>query len=336
MDFRSLFDPKKLNEMEAKQLRIGIFALIGVIVLMGLSGMLAFFFSLRGEEKTLVPNILDHELSAALIKLQEKELYPRIFLRFSEDPESRGKILEQEPKAGSIVKVGRRISLVVSRGAPQDKVGDYISQNLDEVKIHLQTVFGTGRQLITVAEPPVYVWNEAAAGTILEQKPDPETVLSGPVELKLVVSRGPEKSRVKVPLLVGLKLNDAGAKIADSGVNFSFNMRPAEGKELPGTIIAQLPAPDTVQDAMDIVNLVYAAPEDMAGMVSGLFVQELPEYSYPLRVVLSAEKPDGSMDELVSVEHPGVLFTWPYQVRDGTVLVLKVANRIVSRVEAGL
>lgn len=335
MDFRSLFNPKKLDELETRHYRAGIVALVGLIVLMAVSGLVAFFLALEGQEKTLVPSVTDLELSAALVKLQEKELYPRISLRFSEDPETRGRILEQNPRAGSIVKAGRRIALVVSRGAAQDKVGDYVGQSLDEVKIHLQTVFGASRQLITVAEPPVYRWDKAAAGTILEQEPGPDTDLSGPVSLRFVVSRGPEKARVSVPTLTGLALSSAAERIKDSGVAFVFSMRPAEGKEAPGTVVAQLPAPGTLLDALTPVNLVFTAPVQAEGIVSGLFSQALPEYPYPLRIVLSAEKPDGSKIELVSVEHPGTLFTYPYALPAGSVLILQVANRVVARVEAG-
>ncbi len=335
MDFRSLFNPKKLDELETQQYRAGIIALVGLIALMAISGLVAFFLALEGEEKTLVPDVSNLELSTALVKLQEKELYPRISLRFSEDPETRGRILEQNPRAGSIVKAGRRIALVVSRGAAQDKVGDYVGQSLDEVTIHLQTVFGASRQLITVAEPSVYKWDKAAAGTILEQEPDPDTELSGPIQLRFVVSRGPEKAKVTVPELVGQSLESVSERIKRAGIAFVFTMRPKEGKEAPGTVVAQLPAPGTAQDALTPVNLVYAAPAQTEGMVSGLFSQALPEYPYPLKIVLSAEKPDGSKIELIAVEHPGTLFSYPYNLPVGSVLILQVANRVVARVEAG-
>ena len=189
MDFRSLFNWKRLDELDPRHSRIAIVSLIALIVLMGLSGLVAFTLALRGTEQTLVPNVVDLELSTALVRLQEKELYPRVSLRFSGDPASRGRILEQDPLPGAIVKAGRRISLVVSRGAVQDKVGDYVGQNLDEVKIHLQAVFGSTRQLITVKEPPLYVFDKSPAGTILEQSPAANVELSGPTQLTFVVDR---------------------------------------------------------------------------------------------------------------------------------------------------
>lgn len=335
MDFRSFFNFKKLDEIDPRHYRLAIIALVGVIALMAVSGLLAFFLALRGEEQTLVPDLTDLELSSALIKLQEKELYPRISLRFSENPETRGRILEQDPPAGAIVKAGRRIALVVSRGAIQDKVGDYVGQNLDEVKIHLQTVFGATRQLITILDPPVYVYDKNPAGTILEQSPAPDTELTGPVQLAFVVSRGPEKAKVKVPELSGLSLEDAILQITKSGIAFSFSLRPAEGREKPGTVVAQLPVPGTLLDAVTPVTIVYASPVKAEGMVTGLFSLALPEYPYPQKATLIAEKPDGAKLTLISADHPGRSFTLPYTLPVGSVLVLQVLNRVVARIEAG-
>lgn len=335
MDLRSLFGFRKLDNLEAQHYRMAVIGLLVFIALMVVSGIITFSLVLQGEEQTLVPDILDMELSMALVKLQEKELYPRISLRFSDDPDSKGQIIEQNPLPGAIVKAGRRISLVVSRGAAQDRVGDYIGQNIDEVKIHLQAVFSSTRQLITVRDPPIYVFDKAPAGMILEQTPAPETELSGSVQLVFVVSRGPEKPKVKVPDLTGLTLADAILQIEKSNIAFQFTQRPAEGREPPGSIIAQSPAPGSMEDAGSTVSIVYAAPALREGMVSGLFSQMLPEYPYPLRVSLFAEPPSGPRLPLITVEHNGQAFTLPYTVPVGTVLVLQVLNRVVARVEAG-
>lgn len=336
MDLRSIFDLqklKKLDQLEPRQYRAAIIALVSLVVLMAVSGIIAFFLTLRGEEQTLVPNVVELELSAALVKLQEKELYPRISLRFSSDPESEGKILEQEPLPGAIVKAGRRIALVVSRGAAQDKVGNYLGQHLEEVKAHLQTLFGSTRQLVTVKEPPVYLFDKSPAGTILEQSPAAGTDLAGPTQLTFVVSRGPERAKVKVPDLIGLPLNEATLLIEKSSIAFKFTIRPTEGLERPGTIVAQLPEAGTLQDSSSPVSLVFGAPAQSEGIVTGLFSHTLPDYPYPLRVILYAESPTKARIPLISVDHAGGLFTVPYALSEGSVLELQVLSRVVARIE---
>jgi beta-lactam-binding protein with PASTA domain len=339
MDLRSIFDNlrkidlKKLDKLEPRYYRAAIVALTSLVLLMAFSGLVAFFLSLRGEERTLVPNVVEMDLPAALMKLQEKELYPRVSLRFSGDPSTRGTILEQDPQPGTIVKAGRRIALVVSRGAAQDKVGDYVGQTIDAVKLNLQAVFGTTRQLITVREPPDYVYDKNPAGTILGQSPPPNTDVTGPVQLVFVVSRGAEHTKVKVPDLMGLPLAEAISNIEKSGIAFQFSLRPAEGRERPGTIVAQLPASGGFEDPATPVSIVYAAPAPVEGISIGLFSQDLPEYPYPLKVSLILERLAGPPVPLITADHPGKKFTIPYAVPKGSVLVLQVLNKVVARYE---
>ncbi len=339
MDLRSILnaarkiDFKKLDTVEPRYYRAAIVALTSLVLLMAFSGLVAFFLSLRGEERTLVPNVVEMDLAAALMKLQEKELYPRVSLRFSGDPSTRGTILEQDPQPGTIVKAGRRIALVVSRGAAQDKVGDYVGQTIDAVKLNLQAVFGTTRQLITVREPAVYVYDKSPAGTILEQTPPPNTDVTGPVQLVFVVSRGAEHTKVQVPDLMGLQLPEAVSRIEKSGIAFQFSLRPAEGRERPGTIVAQLPAAGSLEDPAAPVSIVFAAPAAVEGISVGLFSQDLPEYPYPLKVSLLLERLAGAPVSLITVDHPGKKFTMPYAVPKGSVLVLQVLNKVVARYE---
>lgn len=336
MDLRSIFDLqkiKKLDQLEPRQYQAAIVVLVSLVILMAVSGIIAFFLTLRGAEQTLVPNVVNLELSAALVKLQEKELYPRITLRFSSDAESDGKILEQEPLPGAIVKAGRRIALVVSRGAAQDTVGNYIGQNLEEVKSHLQTLFGSTRQLVTVKDPPVYLFDKSPAGTILEQSPSAGTDLSGSAQLVFVVSRGPERAKVKVPDLIGLPLTEATLLIEKSNIAFKFTIRPTEGLEQPGTVVAQLPEAGTLLDSASPVSLVFGAPAQAEGIVAGMFSYTLPQYPYPLRVILYAESPTKARIPLISVDHAGGLFTLPYALPEKSVLELQVLSRVVARVE---
>ena len=95
-----------------------------VIIFMGLICIAVFFASVKGEEEVMVPQVVGKELSDALLEMQVKELYPKIILRYSDNPEDKGFILDQTPVAGSIVKAGKRINLTVSRGTVVDKVED--------------------------------------------------------------------------------------------------------------------------------------------------------------------------------------------------------------------
>jgi len=326
-------DIKHLDELDPKAYKITILSLVGVIILMVVSGLIAFFLALQGAEQTLVPDVENLELTTALIKIQEKELYPRIALRFSSDPTDKGRILEQKPPAGTIVKAGRRINLTVSRGPAVNQVENFVGQTLDEVKIHLQTLFSSSRPLLTVREPPVYIFDKSPAGTILEQKPMPGTEISGLTELVFVVSRGPEQAQLRVPDLLGLSIPDAILQIEKTGISFTFAMRSPEGRERPGTVVSQMPTAGAVVPPDSPVSILISRPAAEKGMVSGILEETLSVFPYMLKVSLIAQYPTGEKVNLRAVQHAGGPFSVPYKVPNNTVLILSAANRELLRRE---
>jgi len=329
IDFDAL--AQKLRENS----RTVIFSSAAVVALTAVACVVVFLMSLKGTEQVMVPDVVGKDLSIAMLEMQAKELFPKIQLRYSENPNDRGVILEQGPVAGSIVKAGRRINLVVSRGVIVDRVENFVGQNLDDVKIHLQTLFtSTSKPLISIKDPPKYRFASDPAGTILEQNPPPDTAVSGPMEVELVVSRGPENQKVQVPALSGLSIPEALSLIGRGQTVFDFTARAPEGKEVAGTVVSQMPAGGASVPAFSRVAAVVAFPVNPTdGRVYGIFRETLPSYPYPFQVKLEAITPKGDRYELISMKHPGGEFTVPYAVSEGTVLSLTILNKEVSTVE---
>lgn len=329
-------DLRKIESFDKEHYRIIAYGLGAVIVLMAVAGLSAFFLSLRGAEQTMVPDLRSMELSKALVTLQAKELYPRVSLRFTDDPLERGKIVDQSPVPGTIVKAGRRIQITVSQGAVADKVENLVGQDINEAKIHLQTLFAGARPLLSIKDPPVYVFDKAPAGIILEQKPLPETEIAGPTQLDLVVSRGPEKPQIRVPDLTGLSIDDVLLQVAKSNLVVNFSMRAAGRSEKRGAVVAQTPTAGSMIQSAARITLTLTAPaiKDKDKHVAGIFSRDLPEYPYPLKVTLESIGPSGTRSPVLTVDHPGGSFTAPYVLDEGDILELSVLDRPVPpRVE---
>jgi beta-lactam-binding protein with PASTA domain len=214
-----------------------------------------------------------------------------------------------------------------------DRIDNYVGQDLDAVKLHLQTLFASSRPLVSVKEPPIFVFDKAAAGTILEQKPLPETEISGPTALELVVSRGPEKAQVVLPELRNLSFAAALVQIEKTNLPAVFTMKAPEGKEKPGVVVAQDPAAGTSVPVGTRIALTLTMPAPEKDMVAGVFERELPEYPYPLRTVLEAIKPTGERLTILKVNHPGGRFSAPYVLPENSLLVLSVLDREIARHE---
>lgn len=305
-----------------------------VLILTVASCLVAFFLSVKGGEQVMVPDVKGKELSVALLEMQAKELYPKIQLRYSDSGDDRGFILEQSPSAGSIVKAGRRINLVVSRGVIVDRVDNFVGQNVSDVAIYLQTLFTSTTPLLVIDDKSLYRFSTEPAGTILEQEPLPDTPLSGPTKLKFVVSKGPENNKVEVPSIVGLPITETLIQMCRSEVIFDFTARAPEGQERAGTVVSQIPGSGAKVAAFSKVDAVIALPvKPTDGRVYGVFRQTLPVYPYPFQIKLEAVTPKGERLELVTMKHPGGELSVPYAVEDGTVLVLTILNKEAMSVE---
>ncbi|MDP2790681.1 MAG: PASTA domain-containing protein [Rectinemataceae bacterium] len=312
------------------------FALFAALlcVLLLTASIITFFVVLKGNEKVMVPDVRNMELADALIKLQDRELYPRLSLRFTDNPLDKNTILEQSPEPGSIVKAGRRIKITVSKGAVLDKIENYVGQDLETVKLQLQTLFAASKALVTVREPALYRFDESAAGTILEQKPLPGEQISGPTLLELVVSKGPESLKAQVPAFIGKSLAEAVDAAEASAFIVDFSMRQAKAGEAQGKVVDQKPEADIGAKVSERVKVILTSPAPASDTINGIYLYNLPVYPYPVPVKLEAIRPDGKRILLASLKHPGGDFSLPFSLPVGSSFILSVLEREIARTEA--
>ncbi len=326
------------NYLERLQLsgRTLAWTVLFIVCLMGAASVGVFFWMVKSPEEVLVDNYVGLSLEEALLKMQVKELYPKIQLRYSDLLNNKGTVLEQDPPSGTISKAGRRITLTVSRGIVVDRVGSYIGQKVDDVRLALQTLFSGSTPLIRMPDKLMYVADESEPGTILEQDPPADTLLSSPVELSLVVSSGPGDETTKVPWLVGYSLNDALLMMSRYKVIYTFTRRLPRGSEKAGTIVSQT-SPGNGEEVSVYSNAqaVIALPDEVVnGTVYGIYETTLPAYPYALSVRLDVIPPEGDSYSLVTLRHTGGLLTIPYAVPQFSELVLYVQDSEIGRTMA--
>lgn len=322
-----------MEQFAAEHFKLFISMTAGLLILVGIIAVSIFFTAVRGAEQTLVPEVRGKELTEALLELQVKELYPRIQLRYSQSSRERGQILEQDPQAGTIVKAGRQIRLVVSQGVMINRVENFTGRNIDEVRMELQTfIAASGTPLLVLKEPLMYDYSPEAPGTILRQKPEAGTDISGPMSLELVVSRGPENALMTVPQIAGLTLASALEQLDSMKMVFEFSLRELREGERGEMVVYQDPPAGTSVTANVLVNLLVNAPAQLAeDEVFKLFSYTMPKNPYPLPVRLEAVLPSGDRIRIVSVDYPGGKFTVPYRLPKDSILILSLMNREIYR-----
>ncbi len=228
--------------------------------------------------------------------------------------------------------MGRRISLRVSKGAVIDKVENYVGWNIDNLEIHLQTLFTSYDVLLKLKKPYISRHDEAPAGTILEQKPLPGSPISGPTELELVVSLGPRGQSVMVKDYANKPYEGVLAEVIADRIPFAFTVRDPQRGEKPGYTVSQIPAPGTYVPDGTLIQFTMTKPDKLPeGMVFGLIQKTLPDYPVPLDLRVEVVSPDGNRVELFVISHRGGLLAFPYLLQENSILVVSIGDKELFR-----
>jgi beta-lactam-binding protein with PASTA domain len=217
-------------------------------------------------------------------------------------------------------------------------VENFISRNIDEVRMDLMTLQAAagGLPLLSIKEPLMYDFSSESPGTILAQKPEPLTNISGPISLEFVVSKGRENLTITVPQLTGLTLSRALEIISGTGINFQFVIKERDDNEAGETITAQVPNASSVVSANTPVQLTVLYPDKIADNEKfDLFKYVIPQNPYPLTVRLEAQLPSGEKQRLFTGNYMGGEFTIPYKLPAGSILILSMLNRELYRETVG-
>jgi beta-lactam-binding protein with PASTA domain len=181
---------------------------------------------------------------------------------------------------------------------------------------------------LSLKEPLMYDFSGESPGTIIRQKPEAGTDISGPTNLEFVVSRGLEDSVVTVPQFVGFPISSALDQIGRSGLAFEFTIQELMEGEKGETVVSQDPPAGVSVTSNDILRLRVNSPARLGeDEVFGLFEYTMPKNPYPLPVRLEAVLPSGESRRIIGVNYPGGKFTVPYRLPADSVLTLYLMNR---------
>lgn len=292
----------------------------------------AFFISVRGEEETQVPAIVGENLLQAMERLQERGLVARVEGRFSSDAPA-WQVMGQTPVAGSLVKAGRPVSVVVSRGRVIAQVGDYAGRDVDEVRLELQTLTVGDESPVRIDESGPRISDPRPAGTILAQSPPPGTRISGETTIRFTVSRGPRGDLIEVPQFVGMSYADALDDLAQRNQAFVFTVRAGGGDAPPGTVVFQSPDGGSEVPHGTVMQVGITRPEPAgADQVFGLFEHEVERYAILVDLTLAAELPDRPEPVvLLETRYQGGPIAVPFVTHRDAQIVLSVLGRQVER-----
>lgn len=213
------------------------------------SGYLTMRLALVGSGVT-VPDVTGLTAAAAQESLTREELFLESAAQRHDDRLESGRVLAQEPAAGSKIKKFRKVKVVMSLGPQVFKVPDVRGQSLPAARISIESEgLRTGRVAYTTA--PV-----GDAGLVISQDPLASGESLGESGVSLLVSKGPRESVYVMPDLTGLASGPAEAALRARGLKFGVVRKERGPRSASGTIVRQYPEAGYPVAAGDAVSLV--------------------------------------------------------------------------------
>jgi serine/threonine-protein kinase len=204
-----------------------------------------------------VPNLIGLELSKAEEVLTKQKLRLEIReWRWSSEVPSRY-ILAQEPTKGFCLRRGRKVKVVVSRGAKLIKMPNLCKMKLSEAKNHLQK---NGLLLGKLS----WIFSDEAKNTIITHTPLPGSLVQKGSKVNLLVSKGEREQEIVMPNLIGREIREVERVLKKLGIILS-EVSYQENQRLPqGVVLEQsIPAGFSVKKWQRVKLVVNKHPQKL-------------------------------------------------------------------------
>ncbi len=207
---------------------------------------------MNNKGEVIIPHITGKSISDA-----KKDAYD-LGLRISEgdreynDTAAVGQILAQEPEEGAIVKKGRHIFVVTSKGAEVDTVPDVSGMFEGPAKRALRkSGFGN------ISVRSLYS-GSVDQNMSISTEPKKKTITSREAKITLYLSKGVRPTHSMVPNMIGEMLSKARADLADANLRVGTVKYEVSSVMGPGQVISQSAASGARITLESRVNLVVS------------------------------------------------------------------------------
>ena len=172
--------------------------------------------------------------------------------RFSDQFPS-GYIIEQNPPPHALVKSGRQVYVVVSRGKKRVLMPNLVERSQRDAELML------ARNRLTLGEVTYDYSNIHPAGVVIEQSVPHNVEITNNTRVNLVISSGPEPAQFVVPAVEGRTFSDAMRLLQEAGLTVGQITYTIMPDLLPETVIRQSLEPNTVVEKGTAVDLELSA-----------------------------------------------------------------------------
>ena len=198
----------------------------------------------KGPERYTVPELVGSTATEARARLEEKRLELGKTSQAFDEKVPAGQIVSTSPKAGTALKRGASVNIVVSKGRQPIELQDFTGKPADQA---VASLTDAGLQVDATKQE---FSTDVPKGSVISQSPATGTLFRGD-KVTLVVSKGPEM--VKVPDVQGKQLDEARQVL--EGAGFKVKVESFMGG-IFGTVRSQDPGANADAPKGSTVTLV--------------------------------------------------------------------------------
>lgn len=284
--------------------------LLGILILTAVVGFFIFFV----PSKTIsMPNLEGKNFIEATVLLQERNLYSKITLRYTNDPADVGKVIKQSPRAGMPIRTKQVVLVTVSKGTIVTEIPDFVGTKLNKAEYILKNQFSGFEHLLKINYISK-IFSEQEQGIIIGQVPDAGTKINNAgTKVDIIVSRGSKEHDAYMIDMIGLSYEEVIDYLVEKEVLFEFyfsnSLNPTiiekENHYLPaGIILEQSPA----------AGILFAEkPITRIGIRKTNLTQE--------NILVEKNKEQNSFKQ-----YPIKIMSIPLKSIEGTVIINKIIN----------
>ncbi len=207
------------NPPRKRHMRTVAKILIVVALVAFVAGIASAFSKEFFGSEVRVPALKGESLSQAEQKLTEVGLKLNIISKQPDDEYDVDMVVSQDPEAGTNVKKGREIKVIVSTGLEDGvervQLGNLQGMTLDEAKAYLEEI---GLMAGKVDES----YDQREKGKVISQTPTTGSTVAKGTEVDLIISLGPEpnteQEKISTPNLLGSTRQEALEKLHAAGL----------------------------------------------------------------------------------------------------------------------
>jgi beta-lactam-binding protein with PASTA domain len=193
-----------------KNLALAFGIAIGILILT----LLSLRIYTHHNHSVAVPDFSDLPVEIAEQQIENRKLRFEIFDSIFVAEQEKGVVIDQHPKAGSLVKKNRKIYLTINANAPEKIVmPDLVGITLREARTKISVAglkLGKLRYRYDMAKNVVLIQEFHG-----EEIPAGDTILKGSM-IDLVLGKGLSDEKTMAPDLIGLNFEEAKTKAADA------------------------------------------------------------------------------------------------------------------------